>query len=386
MPFDTPSPFPSTGTTARISIGHEVGWPFVNPCEFFLIKVHSAQAVVRGNIFDQPKQLVITSKGNLNHPALGTDDVFAIRRSRAIDKNRAEQLGLSPNLTSLIPATMSQVAGFIDFLRNTQNNLTKLGALIDDDKFLAVISLPSEVVAVAKTVGGLAQCLIQIFVPSEERKPILEFMGDLNIGGDDVERSLRSGYYEILGSRHEQDSLPTTVPAIEVRKDSLLIDGAPAIQYLYVVLDVERVVARTRTMAEGAVWDAKRRKAEQLAIEFAHVPYTDKDEKKQPWLKCRALLQEARALLMTDPICALDEAAALYKADYESCQHDQKCQCAQDRDCLTTHRHTGKSPAFGHRPKRESGSGCPYISGKDREVRARSDCRRDADFEQPEVL
>lgn len=319
MTTQSATPFPRIGTTSPIFVEREAGSPFVNPGEYFWIKVHSAQAAFRGNIFDQVKQLVITSKANLNHPALGGEDVFAIQRCRAINKNRAEQLGLSPNLISLVPATMSRVAVSIDFLLDTQNNLAKLGALINDDKLLAVISLAPGAAAVAKTVGGLAQSLIQAFVPAEERKPILEFAGDFNIGGSDVARGLRSGYYVILGSRHQQDPLPATLPAIEVRDDTLLVDGTPASQYSYVVLDVQRVVARTRKMAEGAAWDGKLREAEQLATEFAQDPFAVDAEKKEQWLKCRGLLQEARALLMVDPNYAPDEAADIYKTVYQWC-------------------------------------------------------------------
>ena len=319
MTFDPTTQFPRTGTTSPIFVAREAGSPFVNPGEYFWIKVHSAQAAFRGSIFDQVKQLVITSKVNLNHPALGNEDVFAIQRSRAIDKNRAEQLGLSPNLISLVPATMSRVSVSIDFILDTQNNLAKLGAVINDDKLLAVISLAPGAAAVAKAVGGLAQSLIQSFVPAEERKPILEFAGDFNIGGTEIERGLRSGYYVILGSRHEKDPLPAAAPTIAVRDDALVIDGSPVTQYSFVVLDVQRIVARTRKLAEGATWDSKLRDAEQMAVEFAQDPFADEGAKKETWLKCRALLQEARALLMADSNYAPDEATDIYKTVYQSC-------------------------------------------------------------------
>jgi hypothetical protein len=319
MPYESAIQFPRTGTTSPLFVERESDATFVNPGEYFWIKVHSAQAAFRGNIFDQAKQLVITSKVNLNHPALGNEDIFAIQRSRTIDKNRAEQLGLSPNLISLVPATMSHVSVSIDFILDTRNNLAKLGGLINDDKLLAVISLAPGAAAVAKTVGNLAQGLIQSFVPAEERKPILEFAGDFNIGGSNVERGLRSGYYVILGSRHDKDPLPSAVPSITVREDALLIDGLPVTQYSFVVLDVQRIVARTRKLAEGAIWDSKLREAEQMATEFADDPFTSEGEKRETWLKCRALLQEARTLLMADSNYSPDEAADIYKTVYQSC-------------------------------------------------------------------
>lgn len=319
MPNESATQFPRTGTTSPLFVERESDATFVNPGEYFWIKVHSAQAAFRGNIFDQVKQLVITSKVNLNHPALGNEDIFAIQRSRTIDKNRAEQLGLSPNLISLVPATMSRVSVSIDFILDTRNNLAKLGGLINDDKLLAVISLAPGAAAVAKTVGSLAQGLIQSFVPAEERKPILEFAGDFNIGGSNVERGLRSGYYVILGSRHDKDPLPSAVPSITVREDALLIDGSPVTQYSFVVLDVQRIVARTRKLAEGAIWDSKLREAEQMVTEFADDPFASAEVKRETWLKCRALLQEARTLLMADSNYAPDEAADIYKTVYQFC-------------------------------------------------------------------
>ena len=100
MPFwsSNPQSFVRTGTTAAIYLPRSAESKPVLPGEYFLIKVHSAQAAFRGTIFDQVNQLVVTSKVNLHHPALGPQEIFAIQRALAIKKNQAEQLGLSPNL------------------------------------------------------------------------------------------------------------------------------------------------------------------------------------------------------------------------------------------------------------------------------------------------
>lgn len=319
MSFDSPAPFPKTGTTPAIFVAREADPLFINPGEYFWMNVHSAQAVFRGQIWDQPKQLVITSKVNLHHPVLGNEEVFAIQRSRKINRNRAEQLGLSPNLISLVPATMSRVSVSIDFLLDVQNNLAILGGLINDDKFLAAVSLAPGAVAIAKTIGGLAQSLIQTFIPAQDRKPVLEFVGDFNISGNAAQSGLRSGYYIILGSRDDQNPLPNTPFNLTVVADGPLLDGAPVTQYSYVVLNVERVPARTRKLNEGAAWDVKLREAEQVATEIAQDPFASDDDKREIWTKCRTLLQEARALLAVDANYAPEEAAQIYKTVYETC-------------------------------------------------------------------
>jgi len=59
------------GTTAPIFVPRGAGPAPVEPGDYFWIKIHSAQAAFRGSIFDQVKQLLVTSKVNLNHPVLG---------------------------------------------------------------------------------------------------------------------------------------------------------------------------------------------------------------------------------------------------------------------------------------------------------------------------
>jgi hypothetical protein len=313
-------PFAKTGTTSPIFVAGEPESQLVQPGEYFWIKVHSAQAAFRGSIFEKAKQLVITSRVNLHHAALGNEEVYAIQRSRAVKKNQAEQLGLSPNLVSLVPATMSHVSVSIEFLLDKENHLAKLGPLINSDTFLSVVSLAPGAAAVAKTVGGLAQGILQTFVPAEERTPILQFSGDLNVGGDvGGGVGMRDGYYAILGSRHEKDPLPDPFPKLEVREDTLLADGKAVSQWSYVVLQVTRVPARTRAMNEGALWDAKLREAEAIAQEVADDPFADDDEKREKWAKVKALLQEARILLQADPNYAAGEADAIYKTVYKWC-------------------------------------------------------------------
>jgi hypothetical protein len=339
MLFGTSDPVRvKTGTTSPIYIPRTAGPVQVKPGDYFWIKVHSAQAAFRGSFFEQIKQLVVTSKVNLNHPLLGNEDFHAIQRSREVKKNRAEQLGLSSNLVSLVPATMTHVSISIEFIIDKENSLAKLGNLVNDDTFLAAVSLAPGAVAVAKTVGGLAQKIIQTFIPAEQRQPILQFAGDFDVGGTAGASSLQDGYYAILGTRDEENPLPSPVPRLEVRDSGLLADGKELNGLSYVVLDVTRVPARTRELSAGATWEAKLREAEGLAQAAADDPFAEDGEKKEVWGKCKVILQEARALLLADanyaPTEASDICKTVYKkiADLVSPKEDGKTKAAKGPD------------------------------------------------------
>lgn len=315
MVFNSASkPFARTGTTSPIFISR-AGSQSVRPGEYFLMKVHNSQAVFRGNLFESARQVVVTSKVNLNHALLGNQDIFAIQRTREIRNNTAQQLGLSPNLISLVPATMSNVFVTIDFLLDKENNLGKLSSLINSDGFLAVVSLAPGAAAVAKTVGSLAQQVLQTFIPDQQNLPILQFTGNFNIGSGNNE--LCDGYYAILGTMNQNDPLPTILPELTVRDEALLADGQPITQLSYVTLEVTRVPARTRELNEGAAWDTKLRNAEGLAQETVDDPFADDSAKRDTWGKCKATLQDARALLLADPRYAPGEVDQIYKAVYK---------------------------------------------------------------------
>lgn len=324
MPFWNPTlhPFARTGTTPALYLPRSTESRPVLPGEYFLIKIHSAQVAFRGTVFDRVNQLVVTSKVNLHHPALGSKEVFAIQRTLAIRKNQAELLGLSPNLIHLVPATMANVSIAIEFILDTQNNLAKLGGLINNDAFLAAISLAPGAAAVAKTVGSLAQSIIQAFIPAQEHQPILQFVGDFNIGETDDPQTngrLWDGYYVILGTRSDDDPLPNPLPRLEVRGDTLLADDMPITQLSYVVLEASRIPLRTRALNQDALWERKLREAELQAREIADDPFADDTARRQAWEKCKALLQEARALLLVDANYAARESDAIYKTVYKSC-------------------------------------------------------------------
>jgi hypothetical protein len=307
------------GTTSPIFVPRGPDSLLVNPGDYYWIKVHSAQAAYRGSIFDKPKGMVVTSKVNLNHALLGNEEVYAIQRTREVKKGSAEQLGLSSNLVSLVPATMPRVSVAIEFILDKESNLAKLGDVINGDGFLTVLSLAPGAAAVAKTVGGLAKDIIKTFVPAEERAPILQFAGDFNVGTTDQGDALRDGYYVILGSCDDKNPLPASTATLGLGATALLVDGAEATQWSYVVLDVTRLPARTREMSAGALWDGKLATAESTLREAVEDPFAEPQAIQEAWGKCKALLQEARTLLLADPNYTTAEAEDICRAAYKSC-------------------------------------------------------------------
>ncbi len=314
------APNPKVGTTTPLFVPKSAEPQPVNPGEYFWIKIHSSQAAFRGSIFQAVKQLVVTSVVNLNHPVLGDEDIRAIQKAREVQKDAAVQLGLSSNLISLVPATMTHVSVSIDFVLDKENHLAKLGTLINDGSFLTAISLAPGAAAVAKTVSGLAQKVIQTFIPAEESKPILQFSGDFNLGTEPAGATLHDGYYIILGSQDEANPLPTTIQELVVGDSALHIDGRPVTQLSYVVLDVGRSLLRTRKLSEGALWDRKLRDAESFAQQAADAPFAEGEDKKETWKKkCLPALEEARTLLQADANYAPGEADDIYKVAYKRC-------------------------------------------------------------------
>lgn len=284
--------------------------------DYFVVQIHAAQASFTGSIWERSKRLVIASQVDLDHPLLGNEKLKALQRAREVHRNRAEQLGLCPNLIDLVPAVMPRISIALEYLLDVENRLAMLSSLINDDSFVAAVSLAPGAAAVAKTVGALAGKVVQSFVPVEERKPILQFAGDFNLSGG----QLYDGYYVILGSVDENNPLPSPLPRLKVRDGHVLADGLPLTQLSYTVFDVRRVEARTRDLNEGAAWDTKLREAEDLAREVLANPLGTDDEKKGAWQKCQTLLRDAQTLLRGDVRYHRWEAEAIVKVALQTCR------------------------------------------------------------------
>jgi hypothetical protein len=312
-------PRPTTGTTEPIPIDRDPASRIVQPGEtYFIVKIRSAQAAFSGRIWERVKRLIVTSQVALNHPVLGPEPIRAIQRSREVRQGRAEQLGLSPNLINLVPATMDHISISIEFILDKENRLAALGGLINDDSFLAAVSLAPGAAVVARTIAGLSQKILQTFIQPEEREPILQFSGDFNLASGE----LQEGHYVILGTRDERCPLPRGGRKFRVRDGDLLADGKAVTQWSYVLLEVRCLGARTRDLNEGATWAKKLRQAEAVAQRLASDPFVDDEERQRAWQECKALLKETQVLILDDTNYLRREAQDITKAAFANCYAD----------------------------------------------------------------
>lgn len=309
-----------TGTTSPIFINRD---PQATPQaiqpgqDYFLVKIHAAQAAFRGAIWDRARGLVITSQVNLNHRNLGNQGLRAIQRTREVRKNEAQPLGLCPNLVHLVPAVMPSVSMGISFVLDKENQLVKLSGLINSDSFFSTLSLAAGPAAVAKTVAGLADKILQTFIPPNDQKPILEFYGDFNLATQD----LKDGYYVILGSNDDANPLPDPSIRLTIKDGTLFVGGTPATQWSYVIFDVQRTPTRPREVNDGALWDSKLREAEDKARLLAQNPFATDDERKQTWGDCFKMIQEAQTLLRADDNYLAKDAINIVMAALTNCRN-----------------------------------------------------------------
>jgi len=309
----------STGTrpTVFIPFATSANPESIRPGEdYFVIQIHGAQAAFHGSIWKQVKALIVASQVNLNHPSFPEGGVRALQRSREVKRDRAEQLGLETNLVNLVPAVMPHVSVSIDFVLDTENRLSALAGLINSDAFLSAVSLAPVAATVAKTVSGLTEKVINTFIPAQERQPILQFTGDLNISGDQV----REGYYAIVGTRDEDIGLPEPKAKFEVVDGTLRINGMLADHLSYVIFGVHRTPVRGRGLNGGAVWDQRLREAEDEAHNTLEDPLADRDRRQEVWKKCVGLIKEAQILLRSDPNYHRSEADKIVRATLADCQ------------------------------------------------------------------
>ena len=316
--FSQPSAsYAATGTTTPIYIPRAADTVPVQPGEsYFFIKVHSSQAAFYGSVWEKVHQLLVTSQVSLNHKLLGNKPLKAIQRSRAVERRQAEQLGLSPNLINLVPATMTHVSVSIEFLLDKKNRLSDLSGLINSDAFLAAISLAPGAAMVAQTIGGLSEKIIQTFLDPTEQQPILQFNGDFNIPAND----LQDGYYAILGTRDTKNPLPSPLPGLSVENGRLLADGQHLSQLSYVILDVRAVPVRTRALSDGATWAEKLRQAEGVAQRLAADPFVTEEAQQNAWDECKLLIKEAQLLLAADANYLAQEAANIIRDSFQRCR------------------------------------------------------------------
>lgn len=316
---------PATGTTTPIYVPASASPKTVKVGEcYFWLQVKAAQAYFADDSFfyqylgfglDKIKNIIVTSKIRLDVPALD-DAALGIKLTRDLKRGVPEQLGLSPNLINLVPATMTQAEVSLDFVVDKENQLARLAGMINTDSLFTPLSLAPGTLAVARTIGSLAQKTIQAFIPANAQKPILQFSGAFNFAGG----GSSEGYYVILGTRDTSAPLPPPTARLEVQGTSLLVDGRPADRLSYVILELRTAEARTRAAGANSLWDIKLREAEREAQLVGKDPLAADEARKQAWNKVLEWLRQANVLLSADANYLPAEADRIYWASYELCK------------------------------------------------------------------
>lgn len=280
----------SLGATPPIFVQRDEAPAAVQPGkDYFYVKIKSAQVAYRGSIWTRTKRLIVASTVSASRPGLIIESLKSIQTSRVVRSDTAVNLGISTTLIKLVPAVMTDFTISIDFILDQQDRLAALATLINEDTFQSALSLAPVAGEVARTVSGLAQKMIQTFVPADEQRPVLQFTADFDLATSGVVE----GYYVILASQDPDNPLPQPIPEMQVAEGNLLLEGKPVTQYSFVVLEVRRAPARTRDLNDGAPWEDKLREAE----DEARLPGEDV---KASWDKCRGLIREAQILLRAD--------------------------------------------------------------------------------------
>ena len=283
---------------------------------YFLVKIHSAQASFSAPIWKKVKSLIVTSSVSLNHEALGSEPIQAIQCSRNVKDGETERLGIGTNLINFVPAKMTRVFISIEFILDTHNRMADLTKLINGGAFATAISLAPVAATSAKTISEISKKLIGAFIPDpDQREPILQFKGDFNIPA----KELCDGYYVILGTRDQKKPLPDSKAELEVKGIDLLVNGKPATDWSYVILNVRSVDVRGRSLSEGADWEKKIRKAEGIAGFVESDRFASSKSKREAWEECKNLIKEAQTLLFNDENYLFYEATAIYKKALADC-------------------------------------------------------------------
>jgi hypothetical protein len=290
---------------------------------YFRIRIAAAQAAVYGAFYQQNKHVMITSDVTLNCEPFGGAPLRNIQRIREVQKNTATQLGLASNLVDLTPATMERVTVGIEYLADTRNRFAMLIKLANDDAFLSVISLAPGVAAVAKQVTGLAEKLVSTFFDDDGKTPLMRFLGDFNLSDDDG--GLRDGYYAILASAYDKHPLRRPFPKHPELKfvgGDLLYNEQPITQWSYVVLDVDTVPVRGRSLGVGEPWHEKLKLAESRADAIQNNPFSTKQDRTVAWEACQALLRDSSVLLIDSPLYLPTEVRSIVALAYKDA-HDR---------------------------------------------------------------
>jgi hypothetical protein len=273
---------PQTGTTSAVRVSARGAQSPVRRNEgYFLIQVYGAQAVYIGSFWETAKQLVVVSRVALSHDSFRESPAVSLQRVRSVRKNQAINLGLATNLVQLTPATMDKVTVSVEFIIDRENKFAQLAGVINEDALLATVSLAPGAVGAVRAVGQLAAKMLATFLNADERVPVLQFTGDFNLAAAGIE----PGYHVILASTDPSHPLPSAGAQLEVRNGGLLIDGAPASDLSYVILDVVTVPALGRDSGTGP-WRETLNRVEAEWTKIAKDPLASVSQRKESWKRC----------------------------------------------------------------------------------------------------
>jgi hypothetical protein len=303
------------GTTSPIKVPADIDSTLIRPgVDYFFVQVHSAQAFFSGPIWESGHRLLVTSRIKIAGKSDTSGEIECLHRTREIRRNCAVQLGLSPDLISLVPADMESVAISVDFIVDTKNRLAQLTDLVNSDAFVSAFSAAPGAALVARTVGNISKTIVHTFLEGEDRVPILEFSGTFSVSS-----SFYSGYYVIMGSRDCQNPLPFSWQDLDIKSGKLILDKSEVTSLSYVILKIVRCPARTRALGAGKAWESKLSSAEALAFEVGEDFSLEDTDRKRTWIECKKLLQEARVLLLEDRLYHHWEVRAILETAFKSC-------------------------------------------------------------------
>jgi hypothetical protein len=309
------SPIAQVGTSPALLVPGRQDAITISPGSgYLLVKIRNAQAVFKGSFWEQAKTLVVTSNVSTRNGGAADHAAFGIQRTIPIKKNASQLLGLNVDLTHLLPAKMETLSVAVEYIVDKQNCLGLVSELVNASSLLVSLSFAPGAAATAKAVGGISQKLLRTFLPQEERKPVLRFEEAFNLSA-----GVRSGYYVVFGSSETSQPLPHPASKLEVINETVFVNGEPAQDWSYVLLEVIGVPVRTRDLSDGALWDEKLRSVESTSLDISRNPLARKAQKDQALGFCQGLIREAHVLLLNDPNYLRSEAENIINVAYDNC-------------------------------------------------------------------
>lgn len=283
---------------------------------YLLFRLHDVYVSTDNSFFKHIDTILLRSKLDIKSPERINYEFTGLQTIR--EKQSGGNLGLSKNLSQLLPAVMDVVTISVDLITNKKNYLAMLNNLVNDQALLSTIAsfMPGAGI-VAQAIGEISEKLINAFVPAEEREPVLQFNGDFNIATND----LKSGFYAVLsGARGTQ--LPLAASELTYKDGCLLFQDKLITDLSYIIFEI---VAVTRRGSKPSTdWYKNLVDAERIAKDLS-LSIKDPKRRLSQWSRrALPLLQEARMLIMRDPEYITSDANAIIDASLKTCMDSVK--------------------------------------------------------------